>query len=338
MEELVSVIMSTYKTKTEYLDLAIKSILNQTYQNIEFIIICDGYKEEYEYIKNNYNDKRIKLIVHEENKGLPNSLNEGIRQAKGKYIARMDSDDISRPNRLKIQVDFMNRHENIKISGMFCKCFGSKNLISNVFLNKPQEIQLQLLYRACFSHPTVMMDREYLIKNKLEYNVNYKCSQDFELWSNIVTNKNAYIIPKIGLNYRIHVNQATIAKRNLQVELTKKIIMKNLEKYTISECFKDTMYVLGELEELNKENYIKVYSDIEKIINSDNKYFNKKILKKVLYNRYFQLILKSPKIKLIDIFRNISIIKCITKPYNLLNLLFVMHYKILLKCLLIAEK
>lgn len=338
MEKLVSVIMSTYKTNPEYLDLAINSILKQTYKKIEFIIVCDGDKAEYEYIKNKYKDERIKLILHNENKGLPYSLNEAIKISNGDYIARMDSDDISRPDRLKTQVAFMNKHKNIKILGMFCRCFGQDNLISTLFLNKSKEIQIQLLYRACFTHPTIMIEREYLIKNNFQYNENYKCSQDFELWSNIVTSENSYVIPKIGLNYRIHANQATIAKRTLQVDLTKKIIENNLKKYKISNEFRDTMYVLGELEEINKLNYIKVNSDIKKIIKSNSQYFDKRTLRKVLYNRYFQLIIKSPKIKLKELLKNISTMHSVIHMYNLVNIFFVIRYKILLKYLLITKK
>jgi len=107
---LVSVLMSTYNESELELRLAIESILNQTYRNIEFIIVSDNPQNTMlQNIINEYQkkDRRIKVILNNENLGLPRSLNKGIEQARGKYIARMDADDISLPNRIEEEMDFM---------------------------------------------------------------------------------------------------------------------------------------------------------------------------------------------------------------------------------------
>ena len=95
----VSIIMSTYNTPEEFLKKSIDSILNQTYSNIEFIIVCDGNREEYEKIKK-INDNRIKVLLNDNNRGLPYSLNFAIENSTGDYIARMDSDDIAINDRI----------------------------------------------------------------------------------------------------------------------------------------------------------------------------------------------------------------------------------------------
>ena len=156
-------------------------------------------------------------------------------------------------------------------------------------MNKPEEIKIQLLYRTCFAHPTVMMDKQYLIENNLRYNNEYKCSQDYELWSRIVDKSNAYIIPKIGLNYRMHAKQATSAKRQLQIDFTTQIINNNIHTFGIKgdAGTKRLMHIFGGLEELNKENYLMVSNEIDKLLQSNNT-FDKKILKRVLYNRFFK--------------------------------------------------
>lgn len=104
----ISVVMSVYNGE-KYLGEAIESILNQTFKDFEFIIINDGSTDKSLEIIKSYKDERI-VIIDQKNMGLAKALNNGIKIAKGKYIARMDADDISMPNRLEIQYDFMERH------------------------------------------------------------------------------------------------------------------------------------------------------------------------------------------------------------------------------------
>ena len=108
-ESKVSIIMSTYQTEETQLKQAIESILGQTYSNLELIIVCDGICKDIDIIKQ-YKDNRIHLIENEVNRGLPYSLNRAIEHSEGKYIARMDSDDISVKNRIAKQVEFMAKH------------------------------------------------------------------------------------------------------------------------------------------------------------------------------------------------------------------------------------
>ena len=102
---LVSVIMHVYNS-SEYLIESIESILNQTFRNFELIIINDGSTDESEKIIKSYADKRIVFFI-QENKGLASTLNRGINQARGNWIARMDADNISYPNRLEEQLKFL---------------------------------------------------------------------------------------------------------------------------------------------------------------------------------------------------------------------------------------
>ena len=114
----MSVIMSCYNERKPDIIKSINSILEQTYKLFEFIIIVDNPKnnEIIETIKK-FKDKRIKVIINEKNIGLAESLNKGISIAKGKYIARMDADDISLPNRFKIQFDYLESHPDIDVVG-----------------------------------------------------------------------------------------------------------------------------------------------------------------------------------------------------------------------------
>jgi len=115
----VSVVMSVYNAE-RYLEEAIESILNQTYQDFEFIIINDGSTDSSLDLINKYNDKRIRLI-DQENKGLSKSLNTGISSAKGIYIARMDADDISFPQRIETQLEFLEKNADYVVIGSNAK-------------------------------------------------------------------------------------------------------------------------------------------------------------------------------------------------------------------------
>src|SRR5688500_15226048 len=114
----ISVVMSAYNSD-KYIAKAIESILNQTFKDFEFIIINDGSKDESLKIIKRYGkkDKRIVLIDNKKNLGLIKSLNKGLKIAKGKYIARMDSDDIAMPQRFKIQLDYLDKNRNIFLVG-----------------------------------------------------------------------------------------------------------------------------------------------------------------------------------------------------------------------------
>ena len=117
-QDLVSVILSVYNEKIEWIKLSVESILNQTYTNLELIIILDNPKNK---IITNYlneissKDIRIKLLVNHKNIGLAESLNRGLAISKGDFIARMDADDIAYLNRLSLQVVFLKKNQNIDL-------------------------------------------------------------------------------------------------------------------------------------------------------------------------------------------------------------------------------
>jgi len=322
MEDLISVVMSTLNTDKNYLDLAINSILGQTYKNIEFIIVCDGSLEEYEYIKEKYTDDRIKLILHEENKGLPYSLNEAIRMSKGKYVARMDSDDISLPDRLMIQKEYMDNNSNIEICGMYARCIGEDDKKCRFYFTDPASINVQLLYVPVLIHPTVMFRKSFFDKN-IFYNEEFKCSQDYELWSRASNGKNVSIIREYGLNYRIHKAQAGQSKRELQLKLTRDIHDRNLNKLNVDSKINldDIKYLLGVLYgyiSIDRDNYLKVINIADNISFKSDEGNN--YLKRVLYNRIMILMIKK---KMLKEFFNRKAMKCI---FNFTNFKYFIWY------------
>lgn len=208
-EPAISVVMPAYNAE-RYIAEAIDSILNQTYSDFELIIVNDGSKDKTEEIILSYSDNRIKYLKNEANQGICRTLNKGIDAAKGRYIARMDSDDISLPSRLGSQFIFMERHSNIVAAGSDIIIFGEGiSPYLGTMLHPPQECKAGLLFNSCFAHPSVIIRKEILEKEHLIYKDEYKGLEDFELWWQLSKYGDLANIHQPLLKYRRHPQQET---------------------------------------------------------------------------------------------------------------------------------
>lgn len=180
---IVSVVMPVYNAE-KYLDEAIESILNQTYKDFEFIIINDGSTDKSLEIIEKYKnqDERI-VLISRENRGLIASLNEGIEKAKGKYIARMDADDISLPERFEKQLELMEK-ENIDICGCHYSMINKYGkYIDMVYVPLDNlSLLLYLILAVPFAHGSVMMRKSFLDNKNLEYGQKADFAEDKALW------------------------------------------------------------------------------------------------------------------------------------------------------------
>lgn len=201
----ISVVMPVYNTKEKYLREAIESILNQTYSDFEFIIINDGSTNNAEDVILSYKDKRIKYFK-QENKGVANTLNYGFDIAQGEYIARMDSDDISLPNRFEKQIKFLEENKDIAILGSWHEEFHKQHI------RKPSyEIKLLDLFRGnLVSHPTIMLRKNDLDKYQLRYDPSFTC-EDYELWSRIARYLKFHNLQEVLLKYRRENKQGNVS-------------------------------------------------------------------------------------------------------------------------------
>jgi glycosyltransferase involved in cell wall biosynthesis len=206
----ISVVLAVYNGE-KYLREAIDSILSQTFTDYEFVIINDGSTDTTSKIILSYSDPRIVYLENETNKGLIYSLNRGISFGKGKYIARMDADDIAFPQRFQIQFDYMEAHPEIGICGSNIEAFFNTKRKSMIirFPKTDELIRVFTFFQSPFSHPSVMMRREVLAKNKLSYPAQYLHAEDAALWIELLKYTKAYNIPQSLLRYRIHEESVT---------------------------------------------------------------------------------------------------------------------------------
>lgn len=210
MSPCVSVLMSAYNAE-KFIDEAIESILNQSFEDFEFIIVDDCSSDDTRQIIEKYStaDTRIKTIFNSTNLGQSVSLNKGIEITEGKYIARMDADDLSLSHRLKTQVEFMETNPNIAVSSAWMETFGQENGTVRRSPVTHQEIVTELFTRNCLWHPVAIIRKDLLDSLDLRYDPNYVKGQDYKLWTEFSRFCELANIPKVLLKYRVHEEQKT---------------------------------------------------------------------------------------------------------------------------------
>lgn len=224
---LVSVLLPVYNGG-DYLPDAIDSILRQTFENFELIIIDDGSTDNSAQILKIYEgrDRRIRLIVRE-NRGLATTLNNLVDMARGPWIARMDQDDIALPHRLARQFDWL-KATGADITGSWVKRFGTSDKRVVKLCQTDEAIKMETLFASPFAHPTVVM-RSSLIK-ALRYDKAWEKAEDYDLWARaseqkwLMTN-----VPEVLLYYRIHPGQISTVTGDEQQEAGRAIRRKYWE-------------------------------------------------------------------------------------------------------------
>lgn len=302
-KNFISVIMSYYNSE-KYIKQSINSILKQTHNNLELILLDDGSTDNSSKIVDQFFDKRIIKFKNINNSGVPFSFNKLISKAKGEYIAFMDSDDISVNNRLETQLNFLLKN-NLDVCGSSAKTFGS------FYNNKIPIIKnnLDISFLMCFGNPIV--NSSTLFKSKVLKN--FKCNEsliswDFDLYSNIVLSD--YSIGNISevlllsrqhnsqdskINYKKGIKESEIISRNHFKNIKLKINKKYIENINFGYS-KDISFFNYEKAIININYLIKKFGyqkDILRIIN-----LNLIINTNILIKDYFKLIYINRKLNL----------------------------------------
>lgn len=212
MNVLVSVIMPVYNM-TEFVGEAIESILQQTFSDFEFIIIDDASDDGTDSVVRSYTDERIVLVRNDSNIGNYASRNKGMQQARGKYIAIMDADDIAMPERLAKQFDYLEAHLDVLAVGTDC-VFISNGQQKKV-VGSYQDILFALLDNNCFIHPSLMI-RVDVLRQLNGYDERYYYSADYDLVCRLALRGKIENLTEPLILYRWHSSQISVLKRDEQ--------------------------------------------------------------------------------------------------------------------------
>lgn len=206
----VTVLMCVYNG-AEWLPDSIESILNQRFSDFEFLIVDDGSQDESAAIVSTYLDKRIRLIRNQHNTGLTRSLNKGLSVARGEFIARMDADDISMPDRLAAQVQFLEAHPLIDVAGSLYESFDEATGVGSTpgLPETDLEIKQRLFWHNTMAHGSVMF-RKNVILEAGGYDERFKTAQDFNLWFRLAAGGSKFHIIQRPL-YRLRLHKKSIS-------------------------------------------------------------------------------------------------------------------------------
>ncbi len=357
VKPLISVLMPVYNC-SKYIYNSTISILNQTFSDFELIIIDDCSTDNTVDILKKFNDERIVLIVKQKNTGITNSLNYALDISKGKYLARMDGDDISNIDRLEKQYKFMEGHPDVVL------CGGGYEVIKSnyehaqqgdIFVQKAPAATLDVLTRSwirifwgkgdiriktfkpyllhgellfdlathcSFAHPTVMIKSEVLKMNKVKYNPKFEFAEEYEMWTKLSEYGKLANIPDILIKYRRHEYQTTNTRSFEQKEISKEIALNHIKKLSKQNIYSE-YYINHKLDALSDyKKYKSVECDIQKYFEDNKIVLNPKIVFK-RERRYCIESLKKDKFSVVLFFKKLPLLINI---FNVVGIIFILKY------------
>jgi len=326
-EPLISVVMAVYNGE-KYLNSAIRSVINQTFKNFEFIIIDDCSNDKTYTIIKKFNDNRIIYKKNDINIGQTPSLNKGVILSKGKYIARIDADDLFIENKLELQYNFLENNPQFSGCGTQCKSIDENGKIysNRLFPANEKDLVFRSFFQSPINHVSVMIRKNDLIDVGI-YNEKFPICADFELWSRMIIKGYRFVNLNENLTmWRIVKNSLSFSNKSGQAgKETSLIIQKNLDKIlkinlSFNEC-RNIVMMLWPAERLSIHSLIESYLNLKNISKTfynnkvplNKKLFIDKILIKSLIKRFAFKLKNNEKYNIYKDFKKI-ILRFVLRP------------------------
>lgn len=241
-------IMMVVHNGEKYIYDCMESISKQTFSDFELLIVNDGSTDRTREIIHSFKDSRIKLIDNTHD--YIDSLNIGLNEANGEYIARIDADDIMLPERIMTQIELMENRKEVDVCASWATIFGKRSGSVAIYKHHIHYPIAKLLRANIFCHSTIMLRKDFLVRNKLMYK-RYDYAEDYKLWTDIAIKGGVfYTVPKPLIRFRISDDQISFRKTKEQ-QNTAHIIQNELVDY-----------ILNHQKFSHKENLLKVYDNI----------------------------------------------------------------------------
>lgn len=205
----------------DHLNEAIDSVLHQSFKDFELLIIDDGSTDGTPGIVKNVPDQRVRSIRHDTNRGLISRLNEGLEQATGRYIARMDADDLCHQERLERQYQFLETHPEVGVVGTAVRIINGEGR-GRIVYQYPEDhevIDWVLPFVCPLAHPSIMMRRD-LVRSVGGYAASAMHAEDYDLWERLLPRTHFANIPQPLLRLRKHNASVTVRNATVHRETT----------------------------------------------------------------------------------------------------------------------
>ena len=236
---ILSVLMPAYNAE-RYVVSAIKSVLDQTFTDFELLLIDDGSSDSTLELVQSLTDNRLKIVQNEQNMGLVGTLQKGLLLCRGRYIARMDADDICLADRFAKQIDFLGAHPEVDIVGGAIQFFGDEQPTAvHVFPGEHNEIRAGLLFYCTLAHPALMFRRELVDQGLFQYSDTYRHAEDYHLWSQLLRQARSANLQDCVLMYRLHTKQISSGQSSKQYEVSRQVRKLMLEQAGVPFCDSD---------------------------------------------------------------------------------------------------
>lgn len=298
----ITVLMPVYNAEN-FLNESIDSILNQSFKDFEFLIINDASTDNSKKITMSYNDKRIRYFENSKNLGVALTLNKGLKLAKGKYIARMDADDIAYPQRLEVEYNEIITDDKIAIVASFYNVIdeNGKYIFTVKDVSSAEEIYYFLQFRNCLGHPTIIFNKERIVNEFRGYDEKYE-AEDNDLWLRVSKKYKIVKLNKALMKVRYsNQNKTTLCRKALN-KSTIIIAQNNLQSLIGKPINADVVKILADHNPLSNspekiKNALAILEKVNlRILENFPQFLNKSVIKECCDSknntlRHYQLII-----------------------------------------------
>jgi len=240
----ITVLMTVYNEE-RFLRQAVDSILAQTYSDFELLVIDDASTDASPAILAGYDDPRVRVVTNEENMGCPRSSNRGLALARGRYIARMDADDIAYPHRLAVQHAFLERHPAIDLVGSSNELIDEEGKVIGAWHGRfsPETVYYLLNFRNCLTHSTVMVRKEFA-ESIGGYNEGVKWALDFDFYHRASKAGRLFRMDEVLVQWRTMPAKSEVKSRG-QMETVYGVLRENFSRLGVGEVDEATLAILN---------------------------------------------------------------------------------------------
>jgi glycosyltransferase involved in cell wall biosynthesis len=227
---LVSVLLAVHND-SRFLGQAVESVLRQTVDDLELIVVDDASTDETPGLLSAVGDPRLRVLTNEEQVGLASSLNRGLTEARGRYVARLDADDVALPERLARQLERMERDgADPAVVGSAVLDLDAAGRPGTLHRNPPGAMGIRwlTLFGSPFFHPTVLVDRDRVDRAQLRYDPSYAESEDYELWARLLSGRQGANLTEPLVLKRVHPGQASLRRGGLQESFQREIALREI--------------------------------------------------------------------------------------------------------------